>query len=364
MSVELLEAYGAQVDRLAGVATQVALAEYDRVEPDESGELQRSFVIFLARTADNLEALHAIALEQAAGYIAAAGAEAGAPVAATAPRSLEDEDPFGRPIGELLGPVASKVYLALSQGMTLDEALEVGRHATSSIAESFVRDASRSALSSSFERSDAIVGFRWVSRGTCGACMGADTGEDLPPGFSLNVHPNCQCIAEPVFEGPTFPDRLLSRREAEATLEDWRDGWIEPEINGVPILPNTYSAVNRAARGASATPQELANLDAGLTFELPEEVVAYRGIEPEFLGELRVGDTIIDSGYPFVSLMQDWAQGFAGSGRPVVRMVLPAGERVFLGKVFEAEMVLSRGSRFRVVRVGRVYIDVEIVRPR
>jgi hypothetical protein len=178
----------------------------------------------------------------------------------------------------------------------------------------------------------------------------------------MDTHPNCQCVPEPALVAQPFPPGLRSS-EVEALHAEFRAAQIvEPEIDGVPVLANSYYGVTQRARAGTATAEELAGFDAAIAFPLPEEVVAYRGISPELLEGLKAGDEIADAGYTFVSLNSRWAQGFAGEGNPLLRMRLPAGERVFLGKAREAEMVLARGGRYRIVKVGRFYIDVEVVR--
>lgn len=200
MSVVLSETYGDTVERLSDATATSVLSELERVEPDENGELQRSFVIFVARAAAALEVGQRAALEAAAGYVRAAGAELGHAITPARTSDVVGFDPFGRTVGELLGTVPAATYTILGQGRPLPEALEIASVTARALAVSVVRDAAREALSRTFASAPEVRAWKWLSRGTCGACMAADDGSDREPGPPMLVHPNCQCVAEPVFE--------------------------------------------------------------------------------------------------------------------------------------------------------------------
>jgi hypothetical protein len=218
-ALELGVAFAESLDRLAGAVARSAEAEYARVEPNPAGELQPSFVILTARVAELIEVAGDAAGDLANGYLLALADEAGVAVqTAGAPRS----DPFQRSAGEVLGSIPGKVYLALSQGMALEEALPIGGAAIRSVAETWTRDAARLAIAASVESSDAVKGWRWWSRGTCGACLAFDTGSTYTG--PMRAHPNCQCIPEPVIAGIggllaalrlTGPERFEEMTEAE-----------------------------------------------------------------------------------------------------------------------------------------------------
>jgi len=378
MSLELLEAFGGQVDRLAGVAETVGEAEWALLEPTD---LQRSFVVFLAKTAPSLEAVQELALEYAGAYLAAAGEEVGQTVQTRPPAELRAADPFGRPVGELLGPVAGRVYLALAQGRTMAEALEIGRASVRSIAGSFVRDAARQALSSSFESSDAIVGFRWVSRGTCGACLGMDTGSTLPPGTPLEVHPNCACVAEPVFEPPPELEGAGARKLWEEDRRPWRIGLPPGAVEPLQTLPMARAQAQGLLRSGkwegevletrAAVAELIAGLDevttGPLAYKVRENIATFRVIDEDavaLLDGLRDGAVFRDAGFTHVTVDPAIALRIlrgglsAGEGtanfvsktgtRTLLRIHLTAGQEAAIGFADMEELLLPRGMSFRV----------------
>lgn len=64
-----------------------------------------------------------------------------------------------------------------------------------------VKAAARAALQDAMVADDLIEGWRRAVAGTCGACLGASDESTLPPGTPLNIHPNCECVSEPVVRG-------------------------------------------------------------------------------------------------------------------------------------------------------------------
>lgn len=85
-----------------------------------------------------------------------------------------------------------------------------------------VMDAASQELTHQMRESRSITGWRWKSRGTCGACLAMDDGSVLPDSRPLNRHPYCQCVPEPVLRGvkervkrPTGHDRFNELSEAQ-----------------------------------------------------------------------------------------------------------------------------------------------------
>jgi GNAT superfamily N-acetyltransferase len=234
--LELGEAFAGELDRLSDAIVRATEAEYGRLEPDDEGRLQPSFVVAIARIAELLEVGGRSAGELANGYVRALADEAGATVT-TGPASAVMVDPFGRTVGEIIGSVPGKVYLALEQGMALEEALPIGGHAMSSIAETWVRDAARIAIGAVVKGNEPVR-WRWWSRGTCGACMALDDGRARGAGFQI-VHPNCQCVPEPVVPpAPLDADALAEEFGIDLDISETDD-----------ILTVSRIVVPKAARG-------------------------------------------------------------------------------------------------------------------
>lgn len=102
----------------------------------------------------------------------------------------------GRPLTAALSATPAKVLLALKQGKPLAEALRFGRFAVARLTQTEIMDAARIELQHQLENGDRVKGWRWRSRGTCGACLALDNGSTRKPGDPLEGHPYCQCIQE------------------------------------------------------------------------------------------------------------------------------------------------------------------------
>ena len=114
---------------------------------------------------------------------------------------------------------------------------------------------------------------------------------------------------------------------------------------------------------------------------LSEEVIAYRGIKGNglnFFEKLKVGDVFEDKGYVSTTIDAGVAQQFGTSGSLyqglAMRLKLPAGSKGIFPSGYkdqsidnwdrnasEAEFLLPRGSKFKVVaQRGKVW-DVELI---
>jgi len=126
-----------------------------------------------------------------------------------------------RSVAEGLAATPAKVFLALQKGKPLDQAIRFGQFSAARFGQSETLDAGRLEIGSQLEALG--LGWRWRSRGTCGACMSMDDGRTRKGG-RLNAHPSCECVQEPDFGGdlerPTGRDRFdqLSRAEQDAAL--------------------------------------------------------------------------------------------------------------------------------------------------
>jgi hypothetical protein len=113
---------------------------------------------------------------------------------------------------------------------------------------------------------------------------------------------------------------------------------------------------------------------------LSEELVAYRGVKGnglDFFTTKKVGDTWEDKGYTSTTIDAGVAQQFASSYSEglVFRMKLPAGSKGIFPAGYheplngwtpsttEAEFLIPRGSKFKIVaQRGKVW-DIELVKP-
>lgn len=128
----------------------------------------------------------------------------------------------GRRLTDAMGAIPAKVFLAIKQGQPMGKALAYGRFASSRFVLTEVMDAANQELTHQMDALDKVKGWRWKSRGTCGACLASDNGRVYPTSKPLNRHPNCQCVSEPVVDGvkervprETGIERFKSMPEAE-----------------------------------------------------------------------------------------------------------------------------------------------------
>jgi len=105
--------------------------------------------------------------------------------------------PDGRPVDDLLASSLIGVRVALKDGAPPSVALDRGMaRAARAVGES-VMHAPREALAAQIRADDRIVGWHRVTSGGCLACVASATrpyGDSEP----LDVHPGCNCSAEPV----------------------------------------------------------------------------------------------------------------------------------------------------------------------
>lgn len=92
---------------------------------------------------------------------------------------------------------------------------------------------------------------------------------------------------------------------------------------------------------------------------IKDNVVAFRGTRDNF-PDLTPGDVFTDNGFSSVSLNENVAQNYARGDSPaLVRINIPKGAKgAWLG-AGESEMVLPRGSRFRVVSARKITRGVD-----
>jgi hypothetical protein len=94
----------------------------------------------------------------------------------------------------------AEVYIGLSQGKDLSEAIEAGARRIGSIVSSNVQIAKRNAAAESSKRQDNVVGFARVLTGneSCALCYVAST-RLYKRGDLLPIHPGCDCGIRQVY---------------------------------------------------------------------------------------------------------------------------------------------------------------------
>lgn len=104
----------------------------------------------------------------------------------------------GTPIKESLDNPLAAMLSAIRDDMP--DPLGIGLRRLRNQIDLDMKAPARQLLQDLMQADERVIGWRRVTGGTCGACLGT-SGENLPPGTPLNVHPHCQCVSEPIPQG-------------------------------------------------------------------------------------------------------------------------------------------------------------------
>jgi GNAT superfamily N-acetyltransferase len=114
--------------------------------------------------------------------------------------SVWDKAFGGGDLREALRSAVIKTKQAIGEGDDPREATNRNRIVLVNDVGLFIDTAARESLRQGMEQDDRIVGYQRALKGTCGACAGnvaVETTVELPS-IPLRIHPNCQCVTEPV----------------------------------------------------------------------------------------------------------------------------------------------------------------------
>jgi hypothetical protein len=129
-----------------------------------------------------------------------------------------------------------------------------------------------------------------------------------------------------------------------------------------------------------------------LTMTAPANMRVYRGIDPAFIATLEasVGETVKDLGFCSTSLQVGSAVAFSGSGTPmqsqlqgagmpakgstfppdkrIATILIPKGYSIVMpdpdgGRMGEGEVLLNRGTQFKVIGVNEMGPVLEVMVP-
>jgi hypothetical protein len=154
-----------------------------------------------------------------------------------------------------------KAKVAIREGTDPREAVKNARVTLINDVGLFIDTAARESLRSGMEFDERIEGWQRVIKGTCGACAG-DVAVEVSvnlPSVPLHVHPNCQCVTQPVITG--LPNRFSPPSGADHFERLDRDG--QDEMLG----PEAAEKV----RGGEATLADFVERDGGFISQKPAE---------------------------------------------------------------------------------------------
>ncbi len=151
-----------------------------------------------------------------------------APVPPVAVASQTGEAFGGRALGRaLLGPMLG-VKQAIGQGKDPAQALAEGGRELVKVVGLATDQAGREAQRVAMDLSPNIDDWRRAVKGTCDACLSATAeGTFVPAGEPLEIHPNCECVAEP--NVTTGINSWAGIRWDERVSEQPREGEVAPE---------------------------------------------------------------------------------------------------------------------------------------
>lgn len=142
-----------------------------------------------------------------------------------------------------------------------------------------------------------------------------------------------------------------------------------------------HKRINKHSRGAPPPPLGMnASIDAEYQAEIMEDAIAsaprlakpitvYRGLTMEAavkIDRAQIGSTILDKGFASTSTAETTARDFAQGGAPILRIKLPKGTNAISMHPFtefdnEHEILLQRGSQFKITGKSDNYIDLEVM---
>jgi hypothetical protein len=111
----------------------------------------------------------------------------------------------GRGLATALIGAKVATLIAIREGSDFPDALATGLARAERTTHRAVLAAPRMALHEHIKTDGRIIGWRRVTSGGCGACLGDATGAIRPDDSFIDVHDGCQCSSEPVVRNA--PDR-------------------------------------------------------------------------------------------------------------------------------------------------------------
>lgn len=276
----------------------------------------------------------------------------------------------GSALREALRSPMIGVKVAIRDGKDVALALAEGGRALERIAGLATDTSARESLRLASDESPYVIGWRRAIRGTCGACMGAATGEIHTADGELHIHPNCECVAEPVVKADAYKPKKGERVEVKNAHElvkgEWRPltepvrGKVE-KFNDKTVMinagtaqkprwvsatrENAYKPVRAVARPVDDLPHSVNPYMQSLTDAEIKAVDSYKGYGYQKInGALRAGRDPGPTAHVLDGILQ---KGSLGSDTTVYRfMHLPKG--VGVGDTFQdsafVSTALKRGS--------------------
>lgn len=173
----------------------------------------------------------------------------------------------------------------------------------------------------------------------------------------------------PIYRG-SDPEIIESIRRYKSAMGDDDAYTINRELrSGAPLTPGTAKAVANLDRAFADGAGEIRDYHT----RQPKDAWLYKGVDGRFpIGQLKEGDIVTDNGFVSTTTNKvfatEWArqkQGTHGKGA-VFKITAPAGTKALQlqdsSSQDEGEVLLNRGSRFRVTRMApHRFIEAELL---
>lgn len=167
-------------------------------------------------------------------------------------------------------------------------------------------------------------------------------------------------------------DYMTDAAVAHKRIADWHGKMTQQEQDALDDLTgNGFAKINSELREGKADDPRIEHLDSAFSkaSPLPEPIVVHRGFQgrgADKLRKVKVGETFTDEGYSSTSLKERIARSFrkrfSSDPGQYASIIVPKGTRVLAGVELEKEVLLPRGSRFKVVSKSDAGIELELVR--
>lgn len=362
--------------------------------------LDRSYVPISASISLTVKRAQQDAVNLTAGYLAAylsseLGERVRTPKIRTADYVGKSFD--GSDLDSTLERPIVKVKVAISEQQA--DPLGTGLKALLAAVDLSVKHAARQALQDAYTRDDRFIGWQRATSGTCEACGGAADGSTLPPGTPLNIHPNCECVAEGVVQ-PKSPAEVLADRSITTRAgldeygkprygdgrftqgdngyitEDYLGQWSSMDANNLLRHgPGEVPKVGKPALSDNELRKLIGKWDTAMEHAGPigKSVRVFRGVH--FSAEelkMKPGTVFTDPAFSSTSADRVVAQSTQVRGQGLKTIMLmnvsPKVKAVWAGEAtIEKELILQRDCRYVIRSVekkgDRWYVEMDVLPP-
>jgi hypothetical protein len=280
----------------------------------------------------------------------------------------------GRPLQDALRSPMIGVRFKLKEGATPEEALAYGLNRAKRMVSVDYDHAHRTALLDGLAADERFQGWQRAVTGTCGACAGdiaVEVSTNLPS-IPLQVHPNCQCVTEPVVKPRSNDPNNLPNESTNEAFDAYKFT-AHKEIN-------QYLRGDIAPTGAAEDYliRQIEGIDAVFARHTGQPTTVYRGIDrkveeifPNLEGQNLVGKVIDEPGFSSTG-PRETAELVAGRGGGGDLWELTVSPEVKALQVHRSarggleEVLLERDVGYRITGVrqegGRRVIEATVFR--